>query len=163
MSLKYYREEQSKYQWHYSRRVNADEALQIVFRAFWHFGLPPLKIDFSRRDGNGFFRWSWLKSNAKATNRISLSQISCFGVILHEIAHYMDYLNRCREMDQIDTSGNMGFGAETMGTTKFERCKKIRKEHFHGNRHRAEMAKLVRWFDSTIRTEMMALDTAKAA
>lgn len=159
-NLKYYREEQAKYPWHYSYKVNNDEGLQICFRAFWHFGLPPLKIDFDRRDGCGFFRWNWLKRLAKDTNRISLSQISSIGVILHEIAHYMDYLNRVREMDAIDSTGQCGFGAEMIGASA---CRRIRKEHFHGNRHRAEMAKLVRWFEEDYKKHFMSVDMAKAA
>jgi len=159
-NLKYYREERAKYPWHSEYMVNADEALQICFRAFWVHGLPPLKLDFNRRDGSGFFRWSWFKGMVQKTNTISLSSVTSIRTILHEIAHYMDYLNRVREMAKIDPTGQNGFGAEMIGAST---CRRIRKEHFHGPRHKVEMAKLIKWFDEDYRKYDMAVDTAKAA
>lgn len=159
--LKYYREERAKYPAHYAYRVNADEALQICFEMFWALGLPPLTINFRCPRGNGRFSWSWFKHETAKRNRISLSQITSIGVILHEIAHYMDYLNRVREMLEVDPSGCNGFHADnSLSDDKKAMCRRIRKEHYHGNRHRIEMAKLVSLFDK-IRT--MPVDMAKAA
>jgi hypothetical protein len=155
MSLKYYSDERAMYPWHSEYRVNADEGLNIVFRAFWHFGLPALNVDFTRKHGDGFFRWSWFKSETKRANRISLSRVSAVRVILHEIAHYMDYLNRVQQMTKYDTTGQNGFSADMVGAAN---CRRIRKEHWHGPRHKVEMDKLIKWFDEDYRKNNIGVD-----
>lgn len=166
MSLKYYEEERKAYPWHSAYRVNQDEALQICFRIFWALNLPALNIVFKCQDGSGRFTWSWFKSETKHKNRISLSKVTSIRTILHEIAHYTDYLNRVREIAAIDTSGCNGFLADG-NSSVVTRCRIIRKEHYHGPRHRTEMAKLIKWFDENYRKNDMidrtAVDMSKAA
>lgn len=147
-NLKYYAEERQRYPWHFTHKVNPDAAMMIVERCWMELGLKPIPVRFVRQH-DGIFTWSWIKAETDSVNRIELCQINSIGVILHEIAHYMDYLNRCAELDIIDTTGRRGYGADTLGTVVMMMCRKIRKEHFHGPRHKVEMRKVIDWFNRT--------------
>ena len=108
MSLKFYSEERARHPEVFAIRVNADQAAKIVAECVKALGYPPVKLSFTdRKNSSGpEFAWNWYDPGVAP--RITLGVIESVGNILHEIAHYLDYLDRVRQLLALDPSGRNG-------------------------------------------------------
>lgn len=137
--LKYYREEAETYPFHNGFRLNSDQALFIVETAFAERGLAPIRVRFQdSRRWEGTFRWNWL---IPGRLELGYNRTCSIRTVLHELAHYVDYVGRQAEIQALKDAGIADH------RDLCARIRKIRKQRFHGPLHRAAMADLVAWFD----------------
>lgn len=153
MSLKYYADERAKYPNEGVLLLGEQQVRAICDRFFTSMNLKPLPVEFDDRMERtaGAFIYNFFTRRCKL--KFAAGLISA-RTVLHELAHYADFARRCREIDEIDHTASCGMPVEgTKGLSAEAACairmatQKIRREHFHGPRHRLEMAVAVKWFN----------------
>jgi hypothetical protein len=139
MALKYYNEEKVKFPWHEGYSLGRDDIKALVDAACDNFGLQRCDVRFDIGPGGKWvasFHFHW----AFRTRYFRFSSVNTVRTVLHEVAHYLDWHERCKEIAMVQS-------VSTSNSALMPIINKIKKAHFHGPRHRTAMAKLVAWFD----------------
>lgn len=137
MTLKYYRNEAIRC-WRFNGKAfNAAQTFELVLKLTRLIGLPDIHAQFDlRRDAkfSGYYTYNFFYN----THKIHFKAIDTdLLTIMHEVAHYWDYYNRMREIQQ-------RFGVTYANRSKTtpenrELIEVIRNKHAHGKAHKQYM------------------------
>jgi hypothetical protein len=150
MSLQYYRAEAKRFPWHSTTVVSSAATILDICEKFFMagFNAPAIRIKLdiaTNSQSAGRFEWNWFTGYSQ----IRYQPKSTINTVLHELAHYLDFLDR-----QAQIKGLMATKPDYNTCTNAELTKyhktllKIRKAHWHSAKHAALMVRVVAWFDS---------------
>ncbi len=87
--LKFYYDEQQEFSRHYAKHIT-EEAIRELFRHLVEkFSVANTKLTIVPRMRNGSFKW-----NKYVENEIKVGNETRLGVVIHEVAHAIDYQER---------------------------------------------------------------------
>lgn len=135
--LKYYEEERKRFP-ELAYFVNSDVALKLARKLIEDYRLPDLPISFAGSAGASSSMFNF-RRGFPGYCKIRYTNVVRASTVLHELAHYIDYIER--QIEIVNLSENMDDRAKVV--------KSIWRKHWHGPRHRSIMNILFNWYKQT--------------